>query len=379
MHAEHLTAVREGAPVAGGPPHQRQKRAWGLNANLRAGIATAVLAFAVWPVHPLGRGTLQGAVSDRGQARGDSVNARRPATVRPAVEIAVPVNEEDEAVLKRAVALALDGDRLYVVDALDCMVKVFSTDGRFLRSFGRKGSGPGEMSLPSGVCVSDGAIVVADKLNLRIQLFDDEGGARGGFRVLFPPDRVLALAAGRLLVTSNVSGRRGGERLLHVYDLSGRLVWEGLEARTTSDPVYDAFRNMILVCPGEEGDFYVIYRSGERAILHFEASGALRSEIAVDERHVSRSVGMPLGRRKMRLDGFCWAASRDRGVFFLSAPEDKAGKDLGPGRTVSVIDGQGRMEAVIGLPCAVHRFLVAGGRMFAIDEAGDLRIFEVGR
>jgi hypothetical protein len=56
-----------------------------------------------------------------------------------------------------------------------------------------------------------------------------------------------------------------------------------------------------------------------------------------------------------------------------------AGKDLGPGRTLSVVDGEGGLRAVIELPCPVHRFLVADGRLFAIDDEGRLRIFEVGR
>ncbi|MGB8957469.1 MAG: hypothetical protein WCC00_00510, partial [Candidatus Aminicenantales bacterium] len=206
-----------------------------------------------------------------------------------------------------------------------------------------------------------------------------QGKARGGFKVPFAPDRVFSLGAQKLLVTGNPTGRGRGERLLHVYDAGGRLLWEGLEARASSDPILDAFRNMILVCPGESGDFHVIFRSGQRTILHFSGSGALTGRIAVDERHAFKTLDMPSGRGVMRLAGFCWAAARDRGLFYLSAPEDMDGRDLGPGRAVSVIDGQGRLQSVVELPCAVHRFLVADGRMFAIDDEGGLRIFEVGR
>ena len=44
---------------------------------------------------------------------------------------------------------------------------------------------------------------------------------------------------------------------------------------------------------------------------------------------------------------------------------------------MTVVGSNGRLQAVIELPCAVHRFVVAGGRMFAIDDEGALRIFEV--
>ena len=298
---------------------------------------------------------------------------------RKAVEVAVPANESDQAVLGRPVALALDADRLYIADALDCAVKMFTKDGRFLGSLGRKGRGPGELSFPSGVTVAGGEIVVADKLNFRIQNFDGQGRTRGGFKIPFAPDRVMALGAQKLLVTANPTGRRKGERLLHVYDTAGHPLWEGLEARTSSDPVFDTFRNMIIVCPGESGDFYVIFRSGERTVLHFSGSGTLMAPIAVDERHAFKTMDMPTGRGVVRLAGFCWAAARDQALFYLSAPEALDGRDLGPGRTASVIDGQGRLQAVVELPCVVHRFLVADGRMFAIDDEGGLRIFEVGR
>lgn len=333
-----------------------------MDTTKRAAAAAAVFALAA--VISTGEGSKRGQAVDR----------------RQAVEIAVSVRESDAAALGRPLALALSADRLYIADALDCAVKVFSKDGRFLFSFGRKGQGPGELSFPSGIAAAGGGIIVADKFNFRIQVFDEQGKTRGGFKVPFAPDRVYALGAQRrLLITGNPTGRRKGELLLHLYDGEGGLLWEGLEARTSSDPVLDAFRNMILVCPDEAGDFHVIFRSGERTILHFSASGDMTGETAVDERHASRTLDMPSGRGVMRLAGFCWAAAMDRGLFYLSAPEDVDGRDLGPGRTTSVIDGQGRLQAVVELPCAVHRFLVADGRMYAIDDEGGLRIFEVDR
>jgi hypothetical protein len=332
-----------------------------MSTTKRMPAAAAILALAVV--------VMAGAVEAKGQAAGR----------RKAIEVAAPANEADEAVLGRPVALALDAGRLYIVDALDCAVKVFSKEGRFLASFGRKGRGPGELSFPSGVSVAGENIVVADKLNFRIQVFDRQGKARSGFKVPFAPDKVLALDAERLLITANPTGRRKGEKLLHVYDPSGLVVWEGLEARTSSDPVFDTFRNMILVCPGEAGDFHVVFRSGERTIHHFSRSGALLGKTVVDERHAFKILDIPSGRGVMRLVGFCWAAARDRGLFYLSGPEALAGRDLGPGREVSVIDGQGRLQATVELPCAVHRFLVEKGRMFAIDDEGGLRIFEVNR
>lgn len=297
-----------------------------------------------------------------------------------AVEVARPGNEADEAVLGRPLALALDGDDLFVADAQDSAVKVFSRDGRFARAFGRRGQGPGEMAFPSGVAVVGGGIAVADKLNSRIQVFDRSGRPRSAFPTMFLPDRVYALAADALLVTSNPSGRRKSEPLLHIFDGSGRLRWEGLEARSSGDPAFDAFLNMILVAPSGGGDFFVVYKSGERTILRFAPTGALLGRTAVDERYRSKPLDLPVKRGKRRLMGFCWAAASDRGLLYLAAPQPvDGGRDLGPGREISVIDGGGKLRAVIRLGRAVHRFVVDGDRVSAIDEDGELRLFEVVR
>lgn len=296
-----------------------------------------------------------------------------------AVEVVLASNTADEAILGRPLSLAFDKDRLYVADAQDCAIKVFSKDGKYLRSLGRKGRGPGELSFPSGVSVVAGKVHVADKLNSRIAAFDGDGRWLGGFAVPFLPDKVFALDPGTLLVTGNPSGRRAKEALLHIYDTAGRLRWTGLEARTSSDPMFDTFQNMILVCPGEGAEFYVVFRTGDRTIYRFAATGLLRERIPVDARYASRPLDMPFEGPNKRLLGFCWAAARGDGVFYLSAPEPVDGRDLGPGRRLSVIDHGGRFLAVVELPSPVHRFVIDGKRLYCIDDGGELRAFEVVR
>jgi hypothetical protein len=296
-----------------------------------------------------------------------------------AVEVTVPGNDANEACLGRPIGLDFEAGSLYVVDAQDCMVKIFSKDGLFLRAVGRKGRGPGELFFPSGVSVLGGRIFVADKSNTRIQVFDGEGRPLGGFPVPFAPDKILALAAGTIVVTSNPAGRSAAEKLLHVYDENGRPLWEGLPASVSSDRVFDAFRNMIIVCAGGSGDFFVVFRNGERNVLHFANSGVLLGKVPVDERIAFLPLDLPFAGPRKRLLGFCWAAAWDRGFLYMSSPEPVDGRDLGPGRRLSVIDGDGRLSGSIELPCPVHRFLVDGRRVFAVDEDGELRIFEVVR
>lgn len=52
----------------------------------------------------------------------------------------------------------------------------FSKDGRFIKQWGKKGTGPGEFSVPHAMVIdSRGRLLVADRGNQRIQLFTQDG------------------------------------------------------------------------------------------------------------------------------------------------------------------------------------------------------------
>jgi hypothetical protein len=62
---------------------------------------------------------------------------------------------------------------IYVVDTGSHCVFVFGFQGKFLRSFGNEGQGPGEFSRPTGLYIMENSsAAIADKGNNRIQVFD---------------------------------------------------------------------------------------------------------------------------------------------------------------------------------------------------------------
>src|SRR5438477_273239 len=73
--------------------------------------------------------------------------------------------------------LVAPGGDLYVTDGYgNARVHRFSAEGRLLQSWGEPGAGPGQFNLPHGIAVlADGRVLVADRENDRIQLFDPEG------------------------------------------------------------------------------------------------------------------------------------------------------------------------------------------------------------
>jgi sugar lactone lactonase YvrE len=77
------------------------------------------------------------------------------------------------------VAIAANGD-IFVADGHAAMsngrIVKFSKDGKFIKAWGKTGSGPGEFNVPHSIAMdSRGRIFVADRSNSRLQIFDQDG------------------------------------------------------------------------------------------------------------------------------------------------------------------------------------------------------------
>ncbi len=101
--------------------------------------------------------------------------------------------------------LRVDQDRIYLMDTSQKKIMVFTTEGKFIRSIGRQGGGPGEFRQLFTMDVRDGLIACFDQARRRITLFDSSGvflnsfGARtkesapAGNCISITPDRTLLL------------------------------------------------------------------------------------------------------------------------------------------------------------------------------------------
>jgi hypothetical protein len=115
-----------------------------------------------------------------------------PATpLRPTKTVAFEeeftLSEKDEAGeirLFKPFSYTVDAqDRIYISDDSDLSVKVFDSQGKFLRSFGRKGSGPGEFeAIREMVILPDGRLLVTDDLQRRSSFFSPEGQFLSSFQ-----------------------------------------------------------------------------------------------------------------------------------------------------------------------------------------------------
>ena len=64
---------------------------------------------------------------------------------------------------------------VYVTDRNNHCVQVFSQNGKFLRTFGRHGNGPGELYLPLGIRVDHDYVYVVERGNYCVSVFYTSG------------------------------------------------------------------------------------------------------------------------------------------------------------------------------------------------------------
>jgi len=191
-----------------------------------------------------------------------------------------------EAVFGRPTGIAVTpvGD-LLVVDTLGCRVVEMSPTGAIGRTFGRRGSGPGEFNYPTDITVArDGRIFIVDSMNARVQIFGADGGYLGEFGrhgngtgdfdkpkgVALDSDGHIYIAEamhdvvqvfdteGRLLLVIGRSGKESGEFSLpsavHI-DASNRIfVADALNGRVQVFQYVSQPGNSVVQVPGQRDD-----------------------------------------------------------------------------------------------------------------------------
>jgi hypothetical protein len=295
-------------------------------------------------------------------------------------EVKVDPGATGRIYLCRPVALALSETRIFVLDADDDDIKVFSRTGAFEYVIGRKGQGPGEFHRPSGLDILGELLYIADAGNRRIQVVDLRGAYRSGFSVLFFPHRILALGPDRIVVMSLPSGRAGSEKVLHGFDGGGQLLWEAGDSFFSRDSVYDLLRNKWFLLKPPGGEFLLVRGANDRLIRRLDGNGTLIGETAVTEKYPFQEVDIPVRDGKKRgLRALCWNCASDGERVFLLVPERTSDGDLGPGKSIAVIGPGGEVAASIDLPERLTRIAVDRAMIFGLDLDARLRIFRLER
>lgn len=128
--------------------------------------------------------------------------------------------------LVRPSGLALHGGNLYVADSQLHAVLIYDLSGRFIRRFGIRGEGPGELNFPTHLAVnSAGEVFVTDSMNSRVAVFTPGGefkkqiGSVGDTSGHFSrPKGVAVDTGGRIYVLDALFDN------LQIFDSEGRFL-----------------------------------------------------------------------------------------------------------------------------------------------------------
>lgn len=157
------------------------------------------------------------------------------------------------------VAVAPDGN-FFVSDGYgNSRIVKFDQNGSFIKSWGRRGIGKGQLHLPHALLIDgQGLLYVADRENKRIQVFDAEGKFIRLMEGITPYGICLA-PDGKLYVTDGVASKVSRMTLAGVVELS----W-GVKGSGPGE-----FNMPHGIAVGSDGSVYVAEINGER-IQKFE-------------------------------------------------------------------------------------------------------------
>ncbi len=139
----------------------------------------------------------------------------------------LPVGALGAGELVRPTGLAFDAaaGELYVADTQAHIVAVYDSDGRRLRTLGRRGEAPGEFNFPTHLTLHGGALYVSDTLNFRVQKLAPDGASLAvigelGDKVgnMNRPKGVAVGGDGRIYVVESLHD------FVLVYDREGRFL-----------------------------------------------------------------------------------------------------------------------------------------------------------
>ena len=112
------------------------------------------------------------------------------------------------------VVVAANGD-IFVTDShrrgKNNRVVKFDKTGKFIKEWGKKGSGPGELSEPHAIAMdSQGRLFVGDRENNRIQIFDQDGKYLDEWRQFGRPSGIYITKDDTIYVADSESGPNTG-------------------------------------------------------------------------------------------------------------------------------------------------------------------------
>lgn len=197
---------------------------------------------------------------------------------------------------------------IYVSERLNHRVQKFSADGTYVGEWGVLGSAPGEFREPLDLAVDGDRVYVMDTWNTRLQVFD----LTGNYLFQIGPDPEIGKPRGIFVRDGRIYLANSGRDNILVYDTDGKAVAkfpppEGSTLQQVVDLVVDS-KGRIYVNNSQGGRIEIFSASGERLgalpVADWDAESLKEFYMAIDGDDVIYISDWGLSRvRRMRTDG----------------------------------------------------------------------------
>ncbi len=155
--------------------------------------------------------------------------------------------------------IAVDsGDNIYIVDDKTNTVKKFDGKGKFLKSFGRIGKGPGEYTRPKNLVIYNDTLYISDPASFKIIKLDTEGNYLSERQMTArTPEFLVPLSNGEGFIGTDLRAEAAEKVFLisnvSLFDHSFNKVRDYSEVRMDFDPSNPKLNPM---------DFMAVYTAG---------------------------------------------------------------------------------------------------------------------
>lgn len=163
----------------------------------------------------------------------------------------------------------------YLLDKGNFRIQVFDKEGKFIRTIGKKGRGPGEFaSIMAGAVYDKKYVLAADDSIQRINVYDLEGNFVSSFKIKGKVSDLICSHDNKIFIAyPDTEGR-----LIHEYDLEGNVI---RSFGRLKDKKLALFNDVVKMSRSKEGDFYVCIRYANR-IQRYNSEGNFIKEIEAD-------------------------------------------------------------------------------------------------
>lgn len=277
------------------------------------------------------------------------------------------------------VEVKFDSKNIYILDASDHQIVVLTKSGKYKQKIGKRGKGPGEFDMPSGMDLFEEQIYIADKMNRRIQILDKSGNYLKGFNIKFSPEKIAVLREDCIIVSTLPLLKESEVKMIFCFNQNGQLLWNEFNSFYSGEKIYDLFRNRLNMEITQQRELAIAKKNNDRNIYIFNHEGMLSDNIRITQEYSLKEIVIPAGKNKKLSNFYSDFALSDHKFYLLTSQfiSEDGKKDLVPGDKIYIFGLKGNILGIIQLPDRFKLINVDNLKIYGIDCQNQLRILKI--